>query len=216
MIILPTKNRPQNLKRFIHAYRTTEATEKVCLIINADDLSYLDVSLPPSFFIERAEATAARPGLGLLINEVFNKYPDEEYYALMADDVVPETLHWDRILKDACLRCKGIAWGNDGIAGKRLSTHPFIYGNLVRQLGWICYPKLNHCYIDTCIHLMGKAFGRKYFKEVKTTHYHPQAGKAALDDVYLNQPDAKVDKLIWQSDEKYLRKLFKSLKRSVH
>jgi hypothetical protein len=131
------------------------------------------------------------------MNQYFRINPNEEYYALMADDVLPETEHWDIILKEGLKDC-AITWACDGIQNEGLPTHPFLNGDVVRKLGYIAHPELKHCFIDNCWYIMGQILGHKYYPNIKLTHLHHLIGKAPLDETYKNQPSMSEDAATFQ------------------
>ena len=139
MIVLPSKGRPDLLMRFIKAYAVTGAIQPVYLGLDEADASRYDhVVLPENW--KRCTSPEGTP-LGGIFNMIFSAFPNEEYYAMVADDLLPETPFWDVALKESCLPDK-IAWGNDGIQNEKLPTHPFIGGDLVRKMGWWSPPHI--------------------------------------------------------------------------
>lgn len=191
MIVLPTKNRPDNLRRFINAYMKTGATLPIHVIFDADDAGRYDsVATPKSW--KRVSAPAGTP-IGAIFNRIFKKYPNEPFYAMVADDVVPETDKWDVILRDACLPDK-ISWGWDGIQNEMLPVHPFIGGDLVRKLGWWAPPDLNHWFVDNAWKAIADGANCAiYLPDVKMTHHHFSNGKAQIDRTYEQQPNHQHD-----------------------
>lgn len=143
MILMPTRGRPDNIKRFLAAYKSTNATLPVTLLCDADDEcleEYKAFSIPVYIGDKRA-------GIVALVNEWFRKNRDLNWYALIADDVVPTTQTWDIILLSRCMK-EVISWADDGQEGAMLATHCFIRGDLCRYFNFISYPKLYHGYVD--------------------------------------------------------------------
>lgn len=195
MILLPTKGRPLSLKRFVTRYETTGATLPVLLLTDeADRGVYETVGLPAGF----SEMTfPAGTPIGECFNRAFAAHPDEPYYGITADDVVPETDGWDVTLRDACLPDR-VAWGDDGLQGKDLPTHPFLGGELVRKLGFIAPPGVKHWYADNFWALLANTHGLgTYLPDVKTTHRHHLNGLAEFDATYATQPDHEADRQAW-------------------
>jgi hypothetical protein len=86
----------------------------------------------------------------------------------------------------------GIAYGNDLLQGERLPTAAFMTSDIIRTLGWMCPPTLEHLYIDNAWLELGRAMGRlRYLPDVVLEHLHPDAGKAQQDQTYAeaNHPD---------------------------
>lgn len=189
-IILPTRARPDNIKRFLDIGKPIEP---VYLLLDDDDpkLKEYEQIEGVSFIISHNE----KKGIGYLMNKAFELMPNEPYYAIFADDCVPETPGWDIKLKNACKN--GIAWGADGIQNDRLPTHCFIDGGIVRKLGFIAHPALKHCFIDDCWKLVYDVIGGKYLPDIIITHHHYINGKAIKDETYANQPPLEEDQKVF-------------------
>ncbi len=195
MLILPTKRRPNNLIRFIHYYYLTKATIPVWVIFDeADAFRYNHVKTPEHW--KRLTVAKGTP-LGGIFKKIFEKYPNEPFYGMVADDVVPETMEWDRLLLEACMPDK-IAWGADGIQDVNLPVHPFIGGDLIRKLGWWSAPDLKHWFVDNVWKDLTVALGNgAYLPDVKMTHFHMVNGKAPNDRTYEDQPAHGVDRAVY-------------------
>lgn len=191
MIILPTIYRPENLRRFIKCYQMTRATLPVYVVFDgAGDSQYQFVSLPAHF-----RRGTAPPGtaIGNIFNMAFRQFPDEAFYGILADDVLPATLYWDVKLRDACLPDR-MTWGFDGGHDETLPRHPFIGGDLVRRLGYLAAPGVKHWYVDNAWRDIAQALDcGVYQPEVQMLHYHYTNGKAQKDRTYLQQPDPRAD-----------------------
>lgn len=191
MIFLPTRYRPDSLRRFIHEYQATAVLEdKVLVIINEDDASYDEMDLPSNFSIFRSPEGMR---ISQCLNRAFKEYPNEKYYAVIADDVSFETHGWDTILLRECI-AHGISYADDGYQGEGLPTHPFIRGDIPRRLGWLAYPHTKHCFVDNVWKIIGNIVGLKYCGDVKLTHLHPVANKGDDDVTYKNQPSYDDDR----------------------
>jgi len=191
MIFLPTRYRPDSLKRFIREYQATAVLEdKVVVIINEDDASYDAIELPDNFSLLRAPEGMR---IAQCMNLAFKQYPNEKYYAVLADDVSLDTHGWDQVLSRECL-AHGMAFADDGYQGEGLPTHPFIRGDIPRRLGWLSFPHTKHCFVDNVWKIIGNIVGLKYCGDVKLTHLHPMANKSDEDATYTNQPSYNDDR----------------------
>lgn len=201
MIILPTKGRPDNLVRFIGAYQKTYAILPVYVVLDASDsFRYDGITFPENW--KRVTAPPGTP-IGNIFNLVFEACPNEAYYGIMADDVIPETPHWDTLLRQACQPNK-IAWGMDGIQNEAIPVHPFIGGELVRELGFLAAPGIRHWFVDNAWKSIAVALDAEmYLPDVKTSHHHYVNGKARLDRTYEEQPDHRADELAYLNFMKY-------------
>jgi hypothetical protein len=189
MLILPTMGRPEKAQRFIDSYHATGGTLPVWLVLDgADEYQYAHISLPHHW---RRLSVPAGMKPGDILNLLFSQFPDDPYYAAMADDVVPETAQWDVKLRDACLPDK-VAWGYDGI--ENMGSHPFIGGDLLRKLGWWVAPGLKRSCIDGVWNIIATKLNRAiYLPEVRTIHHHHTNQKAAFDTTYAAKADSPDD-----------------------
>lgn len=196
MLILPTKSRPLNLKRFIRTYHETKATIPVWVIMDANDAYlYNNVETPKHW--KRISVHANTP-LGGIFKRIYEKYPNEPYYGMVADDVVPETEGWDTIMVETCQPDK-IVWACDGIQNERLPVHPFIGGDLVRKLGFWAAPGLKHWFVDNVWKAIADALDcGVYLPDVKMTHLHYVNGRAQMDRTYREQPNHQADARAYQ------------------
>lgn len=202
-ILLPTRNRKSNIKRFLECYKSTGAKEPVVLLTDEDDPIDYEKIIKKSGLANISFESKKRMTIGLRMNDYFYKNRNEEYYALIADDVVPETESWDAKMKAACLPDK-LVWASDGLQNENLPTHPFIGGELVRKLGWIAYPGLNHCFVDNVWRDIAY-FGKRgvYMPDVKLTHYHWINKKAEKDSTYNEQPSLRLDHIVYEEFREY-------------
>lgn len=195
MIILPTMGRPENLKRFVNTYNFTGGTLPIWVIFDSSDAYlYNDVKTPDHW---RRCSVPSGMRLGDIFNRIFSKYPNEDYYAMVADDVIPETYGWDVIMADLSQPSK-IVWGWDGIQNDRLPVHPFIGGDLVRKLGFWAAPGVKHCFVDNAWKSIADALDcGVYLPDVKMTHNHYANGKAMRDRTYDSQPPNNIDEIAY-------------------
>lgn len=196
MIILPTIYRPESLRRFIHHYAASCATLPIYVVFDAANVfQYGDVTLPEHW--KRCTVpTGSR--LGDIFTLMFQALPNEEFYGMVADDVVPETKEWDLKLRDACQPDK-IAWGFDGGKNETLIRHPFIGGDLVRRLGFWSAPGLKHWFIDNAWTDIAQGLNcGVYLPEIRMRHHHYTNGLAQKDRTYESQPNTRADEIAYQ------------------
>lgn len=78
-------------------------------------------------------------------NLAFEAAPDQHRYILAGDDLIPEP-SWREVLIETP---KGEVWyGDDGVKGAALATHPAIGGRLASLVGWLTLPGTKHFCTD--------------------------------------------------------------------
>lgn len=191
MFSLPSRGRPHNLRRFLDAYAATRATAPVWLRLDADDpaLPEYDAITLPGHWRKTVGPRLPNRCNGC-VAEMFETFPDEAAYGLMADDLIPRTIGWDQDLIHAAGH-DGLAYGDDLLHGVNLATHPVLGGDFARAIGWLVLPTVLHSFVDTALHLIAMKSGRaRYCPNVIVEHMHPLAAglngkpKAPEDDTY--------------------------------
>lgn len=146
-------------------------------------------------------AIGQRKPLSEVYNEAFGLFQDADWIGFLADDVVPETRNFDRLLIEAAGK-DGLAFGDDGINGDARAPHFVLGGNLVRSVGFLSLLGLKRLYVDTFWSDVARARGvRRYLPNVKLTHLHFSNRKALMDSIY-RKPGKIEDMMIY---EKWLK-----------
>lgn len=159
--------------------------------------AYDSIGIPNNWIVREYEGGK---GAASHHNKVFEEFPNEPYYASVADDVIPETMNWDVKLKYACMPDK-VAVPNEGIdrsathGAKHFPTHCFIGGDLVRKWGFIAPPVLDHFYVDNWWHDAGE---QVVMPDVHLTHLHFKNGKAEKDETYHGRPNSHNEERAYQ------------------
>jgi len=175
MMLLPSRGRPEQLRRFFEQSRP--AYKGVVLLDEDDVKNYFDVRLPNNW----TTIIAPRVSLTRLFNRAFEQYPDEPFYGLLGDDIVCKPKGWDHDLAAAAGQ-HDIAYGDDGINGRQLCCFPFLGGELVRATGWLQHPALGHLYGDSVWFEIGRRLKLlRYRPTVETRHFHWSLGLQEKD-----------------------------------
>lgn len=186
VLVLASRGRPHNLRRFAEAYDRTEAVSKVVVGLDYGDpktQEYRDLNLHQSFTF--LTVGNPNPGACFVQNKIFEAYPNADVYGIVADDVIPTTKHWDVKLAKAAVG--GVSFCADGMHDGRFATHPFIDGDLVRKYGFIAPPGLKHLYVDNFWNDVGAETHLKYLDTVRLEHHHWSNDKAPKDETYNHQ-----------------------------
>lgn len=198
MWVLASRGRVENIKRFLDSWTDTEASTEVYFRLDECDPcldSYLELSYPASWKVVVGE----RCRLGRAMNELFENYPNEDWYGLLADDLIPQTKFWDLQLIEVAGK-NFISQANDLTRKPQNCCHPVIGGDLVRAAGWFALPECTHY----CVELPWKEVTKrnpnilKYLNEVIVEHAHWRFDKALFDATYEEtKPLKQIDHEIW-------------------
>ena len=199
MWLFKTRNRIENTIRFLDAWKKTNAKSKVYVRLDDDDPALSDYKIlnwPENFEI----VIDVRVMLSKAANEMFQTYPNEPFYGLLADDLVPKTMHWDTILSDEAVKNKIVAFDEQLLEiHHKQFEHMCIGGDLIRTAGWFGLPVVEHYYIDKLwrdvVCELPNLF--VYRDDVVVEHLHPRHNKPVTydqtynDSISLRKQDAK-------------------------
>lgn len=173
MLLVPSRGRPQNVARLIEACAKTCRTDAVIHFGFDDD----DPQLAANMGVLTGyvySSVRSRMGLGPWTNELARlaMADDPKWLCSIGDDMVPVTDGWDERLCEAAGPA-GMAYPDD----KRRSDIPeccVIGTAVVRALGWMCEPSLDHWYVDTVWSDLGRGAGcLRYLPDTVVEHRHP-------------------------------------------
>lgn len=189
MWILPSRGRPHSVLRLLKAYEETEASTPVWLRLDEDDSGY--AINHPNWEV----SAGPRVPLSQIYNEAYQRKTD--WYGFIADDVVPLTKHWDRLLIAVAGR-DGMSVPSGGHEPNG-APHFVLGGDLVRSMGWLCLPGLHRLYIDTVWQDIATKLGvLRRVPEVVLEHRHFSNGKALMDATY-RKPNKASDRKIYEA-----------------
>lgn len=194
LTIIPTRGRNDNAIRLFEAINATADFTEVVFAIDADDVKTYNGLMAEVAGLNNVKVVIAKQmGLNGTLNHWGSWFAsDYDYICSMGDDVIPRTGGWDTKLCEALGDKPGIAYGNDLYQGENLPTHPVISSSIVRALGYVAPPALNHLFLDNYWLAMGQALGNlKYLPDVILEHMHYVNGKAPHDERYaaVNGPE---------------------------
>lgn len=153
--------------------------------IDDDDFGYAEIDYPHNWTL----SVGPRVPLSQVYNEFFGGL---DWYGIFADDVVPETFGWDRLLIEAA-GSDGVAYGTDDPA------HFVIGGELAKSVGWLGLKGLQRSYIDTVWSDIATKRGvLRSLPDVRVPHYHFSNRGALMDQTY-KKPAKDTDKALYQA-----------------
>jgi predicted O-methyltransferase YrrM len=198
-VIVPSRGRPDNIRRLIGAWDFTNAWDVADLVlaVDADDPEisrYHELAREHEHpdtgadLFRVIEYTEWMPMVGKLNATAWRLAQEGRYFALAfaGDDHVPETIGWAaRYLTVLHEMGTGMVYGDDGYQGRKLSTEWAITADVVRALGRMVPAPVDHMYCDNSImDLFDGAGAIRHLPEVRIEHRHPIAGKAQTDAQY--------------------------------
>jgi predicted O-methyltransferase YrrM len=198
-VLVPTRGRPENIRKVIGAWDFTNAWDvaDLILIADADDpqiQGYRDL------FEETRNPDTDEPLFSLSVvgewvpmvhklNRIARAVSiSGKYFAVgfAGDDHLPQTIGWaKRYLAALHELGTGMVYGDDGYQGSNLSTEWAITSDVVRALDRMVPADVEHMYCDNAMmDLFGGARAIRHLPEVRIEHMHPYAGKAETDEQY--------------------------------
>ncbi len=203
-IIVPTRGRPENIRKVISAWDFTNAWDHADLVLvaDADDPeigAYRDVVAETEHpdtgeamvrLVEMAVWMPMVHKLNMVAKDVAEGWPGTggPPFALgfAGDDHLPQTIGWaERYLTVLRELGTGMVYGDDGYQGRNLSTEWAVTSDVVRALGRMVPASVEHMYCDNAMmDLYGGAGAMRHLPEVRIEHMHPVVGKAKTDEQY--------------------------------
>lgn len=198
-VVIPTRGRPENIRRVISAWDFTNAWDVADLVlaVDGDDPEHTgyirlmeETRHPDTGEALFSVVTLDRwtPMVYKLDKVALNLALTGKYFALgfAGDDHLPQTIGWAATYLEE-LHKPGVAmvYGDDGYQGRKLSTEWAVCADVVRQLGRMVPAPVEHMYCDnSMMDLFGAAGLLRHLPQVRIEHMHPIAGKGKDDDQY--------------------------------
>lgn len=189
LVIIPSRNRPENIDRAITYLKDNSIISDFCVALDDDDADKYPRLDGVIYEVN------PRVRMNKTLNLVANKYADKyKTIFFMGDDHLPQTGQWDHFLAGAIDKVGyGLAYGNDLFQKEKLATAVMMSTNIIRSIGFMAPPKLIHLYMDNFWMLLGKDLNSLwYFDNVIIEHMHPFIGKGNLDAGYQENNDTLV------------------------
>lgn len=188
--IVPSRSRPDNIANLISSWQTTRCTAELLVVVDDDDPEidgYRRVMLNfAGFDWVRFECGPRLRLVGSLNRWATREATQYDFIGFMGDDHRPKTPIWDGLMAAQLRQLKtGLVYGNDLLQGKHLPTEIAMTTDIIRALGYMVPPTIQHLYADNFWLTLGREIGRiEYMEHVIIEHMHPHAGKAENDAQY--------------------------------
>jgi hypothetical protein len=193
LVVVPSRTRPQNVRRLVDAWRDTGAlgVASMRVDIDADDPEFRGYLRLAESFPRGVRLAVGHRWRSLVwkLNRA-TRQECESYFALgfMGDDHLPRTQGWvQRYLDELHELRTGIVYGDDGYQHENTPTQWAMTSDICRALGGRMVPApVDHLYCDDAVRDLGKLAGcLRYLPDVTIEHMHPSAGKAQRDEQYV-------------------------------
>lgn len=212
--IVPSRSRPDNIAQLISAWHTTRCAADLLVVIDNDDPeldNYRRVLLGFDGFpwLNFVESDRLRL-VGSLNRFAVTSAQLYKHIGFMGDDHRPRTTMWDGLMAAQLRKMgTGIVYGNDLFQGEKLPTEVAMTSDIIRALGYMVPPTLQHLYADNFWLTLGDNLGRiEYMDHVIIEHLHPHAGKGKSDAQYEELNSNKQHERDKHAFETYVRKGF--------
>lgn len=189
-ILLPTRQRPDGLKRVYESAMATADSPKdleVVCYIDENDGSYDNVDLPRLTKVIGPREFDGVVNLSIMWNKCWQNATGD-IFMHCGDDIVFRTQGWDTAVKEAINARPGkiaFVWCNDVSPESQrheFGTHGFVHKNWTSVVGRFVPPYFASDYNDTWFNDVARALGvTTYLHNFLTEHMHYSLGKAEID-----------------------------------
>ncbi len=190
LVIVPTRGRPQNVARLLkQVHETARLDTHVWIGVDDDDPAIREYERVFSTLRRPGDkfGTGPRKGLAAWTNHAAKRHAGHyPFLASFGDDHLPRTPGWDRALVRAIAEMggTGFSYPHDGVR-EDIPEAVVMSSDIVRALGWMCEPSLNHYFVDNVWADLGRHAGCiRYLRAVAVDHLSPATGKVPGDATY--------------------------------
>lgn len=188
-LLVPSRGRPHNIARLIGAMNET-CRGDTTLVVGVDD----DDPAREDYEAFSGPEVVVKGGLYRKLVRWLNELATERadayrFIGHIGDDNVPRTVGWDVKVVESLERQGeiGFCYGDDLDPGRpagALSLTAFMTSEVVRRLGYMGPPQIQHMYVDPVWFAWGHATSIEFLPDVVLEHMHYSLGKAPLDESY--------------------------------
>jgi glycosyltransferase involved in cell wall biosynthesis len=186
-VLVPTRNRPSNVKRLLDSAFETAYTEVEFLFYVDDD----DPTRDETVDLIYSHGAHVITGERIVLSETWNELASYAQHAVMmhcGDDIVFRSDGWDQRVLDEFARFDDrivFVHGRDGYQDANIGTHGFLHRNWVDAVGYFVPPYFSSDYNDLWLTEVADALDRRrYLPEIYTEHMHPVIGKGTWDQTH--------------------------------
>jgi len=123
------------------------------------------------------------------VNRDMNKAPDYDIILLASDDMIPQIMGYDHIIRQNMQNLypdtDGVLWFNDGLQGSRLNTLCILGKTYNQRFGYIYHPAYKSLYCDNEFMQVASRLNKQtYIDQVIIKHEHHITGIIPIDPLY--------------------------------
>lgn len=172
VVLLPSYNRPELLKRFLQSYQDSKSITPCKVLVDKKDpklKEYQELVYPEGSHLVLTEERS----MGGKCRELWDQYKDLDYTILLNDDHVIKTEGWDLQLQKKITGTNVLGTNDGWVAPSRLAGATVWSGKVLRTVGYLFPEFIDHLYIDSIWEfLTGKAQCAQIVMEVLVAHEH--------------------------------------------
>ena len=158
LVMVPTRGRRARCERLLEAFTETATCSDLLFILDADDqetYAGMDWGVASAAVLEPREYLTGK--LNKTATAMADLYP---VLMWLADDCVPETPGWDKLLLGTLADLGGHGWVYpDDKRRSDVPEHWMVSSDVVQALGWFAPPYVQHFYCDNITGELGKRSG---------------------------------------------------------
>jgi hypothetical protein len=187
-VLVPSRGRPHNIERLLDAMDATcRGDTKLVVGVDHDDPTLREYELTCGTRCDlRIRTNLHRRLVGWLNNLSAFYRLEYPYLGHIGDDNVPRTVGWDvRVMES--LERNLFCFGDDLDPGREpgsLSLTIFMRSQVVKTLGYMGPPQIQHMYVDPVWFAWGSRTSIEFLPDVVLEHMHYKVGKAGEDESY--------------------------------
>ena len=187
LVLVPSRERPQNVARLGAVARSTMYGGGSLLFIFDEDDSQLEASQAAAdenkwpYEVQENLITVPK------VNLAASRHLDSRFLMFLGDDHIPRTSGWDDCILAGFEKLGGTGYVYPwGMGREDTPEICAISTDIVKALGWFGLPAINHFYVDNVWADIGNGAGCLLFlRDVILEHMHWTFGKGPMD--HINQ-----------------------------
>lgn len=187
-VLVPSRGRPQNVARLIEAFtETCRGDTQLVVGLDADDPTLGEYQALWPNGAEFVGHAGLRYVVAWINHLAVPRAAHYRFVGTIGDDNVPRTVGWDERVAES-LANHHFCFGDDLYPGRATGTlccHVFMRSEVIRALGYMGPPSIQHMYVDPVWMAWGQATSIEFLPDVVLEHMHFSALKSPSDPTYM-------------------------------